>query len=362
MSETVHSPKLTPQTAPAVPSEEAAVVAVPVPPPPPSWAPALPSLATLHHNVDADLVARPAHQPDGHVSADTASTFETVEPTALREVPAEPDPATIFKRKVSLLHSIREVWAHRELVRSLVERDLRSRYKQAFLGFAWTILTPVTLMLVFTIFFKRVANIDTGDVPYALFSYIGLLPWGFFSTSISTGGMSLITNGSLLNKVYCPREVFPIAGMFSALADTLFSSSALILLFAVQTFAPKATSYWVPLLLLVQLVFMLGMVLLFSSVVVYLRDLRHLLPIILQLGLFATPVAYPITEIPESWRGVYAALNPMAPVIDGYRRAVLYGQAPQWGLLGLGAITSVVMVIIGYRVFKRLETGIADVA
>ncbi len=362
MSETVRSPKLTPNLAPTVPSEEDAVVAVPVPPPPPSWAPALPTMPSLRQTVEPEPDARPTPPLNGTASTDAPSTFETIEAPPVREVPAEPDPATIFKRKVSLLQSIREVWAHRELVRSLVERDLRSRYKQAFLGFAWTILTPVTLMLVFTIFFKRVANIDTGDVPYALFSYIGLLPWGFFSTSISAGGMSLITNGSLLNKVYCPREVFPIAGMFSALADTIFSSSALFILFAVQTFAPKATTYWVPVLLLVQLVFMLGMVLLFSSVVVYLRDLRHLLPIILQLGLFATPVAYPITEIPESWRGVYAALNPMAPVIDGYRRAVLYGQAPQWGLLGLGAITSVVMVIVGYRVFKRLETGIADVA
>jgi ABC-type polysaccharide/polyol phosphate export permease len=166
----------------------------------------------------------------------------------------------------------------------------------------------------------------------------------------------------LLNKVYCPREVFPIASVCVAGIDTTIATSVLALLFVLEGFAPHATTVWLPVLLLVQVAFTVGVVLLVSSLLVYLRDLRHLLSIGLQLALFATPVAYGIEAIPEERRSLYALLNPLAPVIDGYRRTILYGQAPDWGLLGLGAITATVLLVGGSVVFKKLETGIADVA
>jgi ABC-2 type transport system permease protein/lipopolysaccharide transport system permease protein len=279
-----------------------------------------------------------------------------------RAIPAEPPPELIFKRKVNVLSSMREVYAHRELTRSLVERDLRARYKQAILGFAWAIITPLMLMVVFTVFFKRVASFETGDVPYALFTYVGLVPWSFFSTAVTSGGNALLSNQVLVNKVYCPREVFPIAATASAAADALFALSALFVLFAVYTFAPHYQAFWVLPLLVVQIAFTLGIVMLLSILIVYLRDIRHVLPILLQFGLLGTPVAYPLSKIPGAWRGLYCFLNPLAPCIDGYRRAVLLGQAPQWHYLGLGALSSAILLTVAYRVFKRLEVGIADVA
>jgi ABC-type polysaccharide/polyol phosphate export permease len=258
--------------------------------------------------------------------------------------------------------SLSEIWRARGLIRALAERELRVRYKQALLGLSWAVMTPIALTIVFTLFFQRVARVNTGGAPYPLFAYLGLLPWTFFSTSVSQGGQSLVQNVALLNKVYCPREVFPIASVAVAGTDTALSLVALVGLFVVTGFGPRPEAAWVPVLLLVQVAFTLGVVMLISSVTVYLRDLRHALPILLQLGLFATPVAYGIDVIPTSLRPVYAALNPLAPVIDGYRRSVLLGRTPQLGLLGIGSITAAAALLVGYKVFKRLETGFADVA
>jgi ABC-type polysaccharide/polyol phosphate export permease len=268
----------------------------------------------------------------------------------------------LFRRRVQPLAVLKELWQARELARTLAERELRARYKQTFLGFAWAVITPVMLMIVFTLFFDKVANIDTGGAPYPLFSYVGLLPWTFFSSSVSSASQSLVSNMSLLNKVYCPREVFPMGSILVAGLDTVIATGVLGLLFAVTQYAPRITSVYVPILLAVQLCFTLGVALLAAIATVYIRDLRQSLPMFLQLGLFATPVAFGLEEIPASLRPLYAVLNPLGPVIDGYRDTVLLGQAPDWGLLGLGAASSLVLLLGGYTLFKRLETGIADVA
>jgi ABC-2 type transport system permease protein/lipopolysaccharide transport system permease protein len=267
-----------------------------------------------------------------------------------------------FKRRLSHVQALRDLWHFRELVVTLAERELRARYKQAILGFAWAVLTPLIYMVVFTVFFQRVADIDTGDAPYALFSYVALVPWTFFSNSVSLGGLSLIQNIPLLNKVYCPREVFPLASTCVAAIDAAVSLLILGILFVVYRYPPAPTTVLVPILFIVQLAFTLGVALILSSVLVYVRDLRHMIPILLQLGLFATPVAYGIDEIPTEWQWLYSLLNPLAPVIDGYRRTVLDGTAPDWALLGLGAITATVTLVGGYALFKKLESGFADVA
>jgi ABC-type polysaccharide/polyol phosphate export permease len=267
-----------------------------------------------------------------------------------------------FRRRVRPFRSILEVWHARELVRTLAERELRARYKQAVLGLAWALITPLALMLVFTLFFNRAVDVKTGGVPYPLFAYLGLLPWTFFSTSVSQGGQSLIQNIPLLNKVYFPREVFPMASVGVAGLDTSVALLPLAGLFAIYGFLPKATSFWVPVLLLIQVAFTLGMTLIVSAIVVYLRDLRHALPVLLQIGLFATPVAYPIGFIPESLRVIYVVVNPLAAVIDGYRRSILQGLGPDWDLVVPAAISALVVLVVGYLVFKRLETGFADVA
>jgi ABC-type polysaccharide/polyol phosphate export permease len=281
---------------------------------------------------------------------------------AARQAELGPPPELRFRRHLTLSRVTRELWSSRELVRTLAERELRVRYKQTSLGLAWAIVTPLALMVVFSLFFNRVAKVDTGGVPYPLFAYLGLIPWTFFSTSVSQGGQSLLQNVSLLNKVYCPREVFPLASVLVAGLDAVLAVVVLGVLFVVSGFAPKGTSLFVPLLLVVQVIFTLGVTTLISAVVVYFRDLRHALPIVLQLALFATPVAYGIDVVPESLRWLYALLNPLAPVIDGYRRSVLLGQAPVWDLLALGAATSSLALGLGYVLFKRMESSFADVA
>jgi ABC-type polysaccharide/polyol phosphate export permease len=276
---------------------------------------------------------------------------------------AEPPPELRFRRRVRLFPSLRELVARRELVLSLAERDLRARYKQAVLGFSWAVVTPLLLMVAFSLVFPRVAKVSTGDIPYPLFSYLGLVPWAFFSTSVSQGGQSIISNASLQNKVYCPREVFPIASVGVASVDGLISSLVLCLLFPIFGVTPAPQSYWLPVLLAVQVAFTLGITLVISAVMVYLRDIRHVLPIILQLGLFATPVAFSLDQlVPAALQPLYVALNPMGAVIDGYRRTILYGQQPDLQLLAIAAISAAVYLLVGYGAFKRLETGFADVA
>ena len=275
----------------------------------------------------------------------------------------EPPPEILFKRKIDLRKSIRELWASRELVGTLTERNLRSRYKQTFLGFAWSLITPVTLMVVFTVFLRRVAKIDTGGIPYPIFSYVGLLPWSFFSGAVSSSSGVILSNNSLLNKIYCPREVFPISTITSSAVDTACAMFALVVLFIVNAYAPTAGVVWIPLLTIVLVLFTLGVCLMVSALTVYLRDLRYGVGIILQLGLFATPVAYSLSSVvPKNLQPAYAAFNPLGPVIQGYRDTVLLGHRPAFGLLGIAAVSSCAWVVVGYIVFKRLETGFADVA
>ena len=278
-------------------------------------------------------------------------------------VAEEPPPEILFRRRLHLITAAKELWAARELIGTLTERNLRSRYKQTFLGFAWSLITPVTLMVVFTVFLQRVADIETGDIPYSIFSYVGLLPWAFFSNAVTQSSSVILSNNSLLNKVYCPREVFPISTITTSAIDTVFAMVALIVLFLVHRIVPSTASMWVPVLTLVLLCFTLGVSLLVSALTVYARDLRHGVGIIMQLGLFATPVAYSLSSlVPKGWQPVYAAANPLGPVIQGYRDTVLSGQSPELGLLAIAAASSLVWAFAGYVVFKKLEDGFSDVA
>jgi ABC-type polysaccharide/polyol phosphate export permease len=273
-----------------------------------------------------------------------------------------PPPELVFRRLVRPWAMLRELVGARELVLALTERELRARYKQTKLGFAWSVITPILLMVVFSLFFQRAADIDTRGVPYPLYTYVALLPWTFFSDSVSKGAQSLIANLSLVNKVYCPREVFPLASVATAGFDTVIASVVLAVLFGIFTFMPSIGIVWLPVLLAVQLAFTIGVALMLSALLVYFRDLRQVTPMALQLALFATPVAYGLDVIPSAWRPAYAVLNPLGPVIDSYRQTILFGDAPPGGLLAIAAASALAWLVGGYLVFKRLETGFADVA
>jgi ABC-type polysaccharide/polyol phosphate export permease len=269
-----------------------------------------------------------------------------------------------FKRRIGLVYAARELWLFRGLIRSLAERDLRIRYKQAVLGIAWAVFTPIVLMLAFTLVFTKFGHVQTAGIPYPLFSYVGLIPWTFFSSSVLAGGMSLVSNTPLLNKLYCPREVFPLGGIAVAAADGLVSTLVLLALFPIEHFVPTRQAIYMPIMLLTLLAFTFGVTLATAALLVYLRDLRLALPLMIQLGLFVTPVAYGVAAIAKSRAGVllYSALNPLVPVIAGLRQTLLLGQDPDWTSQLVGGASSLVFLVGGFLLFKYLETGLADVA
>jgi ABC-type polysaccharide/polyol phosphate export permease len=299
---------------------------------------------------DLTVQERPSDGPDPHLTGASAR-------------PREPRKEIWFHRRINIFTALKELWAFRELTMTIAERDLRVRYKQAVLGIAWAVIGPLVMMGAFLLI-NRFAKINTGGSPYALFAYLGLLPWTFFSSAVANGGLSLVTNNELLNKLYCPREVFPIAAIADAAVDGLIATCLLVVIFPVVGFAPKIEIFYLPLFLLVMIMFTLGVTLAVSAVVVYARDLRLVLPLALQVGLFITPVIYASTSISKSHTFLYllSGLNPLWPVINGMRATILMGHSPDFASLGIGAATSLLYLLGGFTLFKRLETGMADIA
>jgi len=275
-------------------------------------------------------------------------------------IPDGPPPEIRFTRRIGFIEGAMRLWAARELVRSLAERDLRARYKQTALGFLWAFVQPLSLLVVFTVFFRRVATVRTGAVPYATFTFIALVPWSFFSSAVSDGSLSLVLNGALITKVACPREVFPIARVGVALLDGAVASTAVPVVMLITGASTSLTAFWAVPLLMLEVVFAAAVASVLAAVVVHLRDLRHAIPVLLQIGLFATPVAYGLDAIPRRLRDVYCAVNPLGAIFDGLRRSVLYNRAPDATLLLIATAVTAVWVFGGFLAFKRMETGIAD--
>ncbi len=283
--------------------------------------------------------------------------------TDIVDQPLGPPRELRFRRKLSFRVYVSELLGAKGLLRALSEREIRVRYKQAYLGIAWSLLSPTVLMVVFTVLSAHsIINISTHGKPAYLFAYAGLIPWTFFTNAVSQGGMSLVSNLYLVNKIYCPREVFPLSYIIVSCIDGLISSLLLIVLFAIGHTLPSETIYWLPILFVFELIFTIAVVVTTSILVVYMRDLRHLIPIVIQFGLFATPVMYSITTLSPSIRGVYSILNPLGPIIDSMRQALLFNQGPEWNLLAFAIPSSLLYLVIGYIIFKKLEVRVADVA
>jgi len=249
---------------------------------------------------------------------------------------------------------------HHELIENLILRDIRSRYKQSVLGIAWALLTPFAMMLVFTIVFSHIARVNTGSIPYPIFSYIALLPWTFFNQGVTTGAESLTSNFNLITKIYFPREVFPLVAVLGKAVDLGLGILALIPLYIFYHIHITWLMVIVVPVLVMQICLMLGIALLLSSINVFYRDIRHIVPLLLQVWFFMTPIIYPLNMVPKRYMGIYM-LNPMASMMDTYRRVALLGQSPMWDYLGLAAIMSIIALITGYCVFKRQEPAFAEI-
>lgn len=265
--------------------------------------------------------------------------------------------------KESLLAHVRELWRHRELLWLVTMREIKVRYKQTALGAAWAVLQPLSLMIVFSIIFTRFAGLPGDGTPAPLFYYTGLLPWTFFATSLTFAVPSLITNSNLITKIYFPREIIPLASVLAAFVD--FLVAALIYIVLLVWYHDRINLTWNVLylfpILLIQIVFTAGICLALSAFTVLYRDVRFTLPLLVQIWMFATPVLYPAHQVTGNLHAWYMALNPMATIIEGYRRAVTHGEPPELLYLANAAIVAFALLILGYKYFKHLEREFADI-
>lgn len=253
-----------------------------------------------------------------------------------------------------------QLLTHRELLFNWVLREIKVRYKQSLLGAAWAILQPLSMTVIFTVVFTLFVRIDTEGIPYPIFSYCALLPWTFFANALSFATPSLVNNMNLVTKIYFPREIFPLASIIAGLFDFLVASVIFLAMMIYYGVSPGPMFLLLPLVFFVQLSLTGGIALFASAINVFYRDIRFVILLGLQLWMYASPVIYPVSAVPEKLLPFYM-LNPMAPIIDSYRRIILQGRMPDWHYLGLAALFSIFLLLAGYSYFKRVEMEFADV-
>lgn len=254
----------------------------------------------------------------------------------------------------------KELSEFRELLYFLTWRDIKVRYKQTVLGAAWAILQPLMTMVVFTIFFGKLAKIPSDGIPYPVFAYAGLLPWTFFANSVSQAGQSLVNQQHLLTKVYFPRLFVPMAPVGAAFVDLMLASGVLGVIMAFYGVAPTTLIVIAPLLVLLTAVAALGIGLLLAALTVTYRDFRYVIPFMIQLWLFCTPVVYPVSMVPERWQWLLA-LNPMGGIVTAFR-AALVGTPMNWNHLAISAAVAAGLLVLGAAYFRRVERRFADIA
>lgn len=279
------------------------------------------------------------------------------------EAPTSADPLALTRITPSqgwVALQLREVWAYRELLYFLTWRDIKVRYKQTVLGAAWAIIQPFFTMIVFSLFFGRLAQMPSDGIPYPIFTYAALVPWTFFVYGMSQSANSLVTSSNLLKKVYFPRLCIPLATVFSGVVDFVLAFAVLVVMMLVYGLVPTVNVVWLPGFLLLALVTCLGVGLWLSAMNVQFRDVRYTVPFVTQFWLFATPIAYPSSLLSEPWRTLYG-LNPMVGVVDGFRWALLdTATAPGWGVV-VSSVVAVLLLISGTYYFRRMEKTFADV-
>lgn len=257
---------------------------------------------------------------------------------------------------------VRELWTYRDLLFFLVWRDVKVKYKQTVVGVVWAIIQPLLSMILFSVIFGRLAGIksDQSNLPYPLFVFAGLLPWTYFSGSLTVSSTSLVGNSNLITKVYFPRLIIPLASIFSPLIDFLFAFTVLVGLFAWYGRTPDWHAIAIPAFLFSALLTALGIGLWLSSLNVRYRDVPYAIPFLTQLWLYATPVIYPVTMIPRDWRWLIA-LNPMTGVVEAFRWSVLGTGVPHYGIFAESLLVGLCLTMSGLWYFRRTERHFADI-
>ena len=256
--------------------------------------------------------------------------------------------------------TIRDLWQYRDMLLYLVLRDIKARYTQSVLGIGWAVLQPLFLMIVFTVIFGKLVKINTNGMDYAVFSYTALVPWAYFSNSLMLTTGSLIQNSNLLSKVFFPRLVLPMSTVLSTLVDFFIAFILVIVLMIWYQVSPTIWVLFLPVLLLLMLVLSVSLGSLFAALAIQYRDVRHGITFLVQGMMYASPVVYPVSIIPDKYRLIYG-LNPMAGVIEGFRSALLGSTPMPWDLIIVGTIVTLVVAVIGLTYFKFTERIFADV-
>jgi len=263
--------------------------------------------------------------------------------------------------------NLRDLWVFRELVYFLTWRDVLVRYKQTVLGAAWAVIQPVIQMVVFTLIFSNAAGLSSEGVPYPIFNFTALLPWGLFSKAMNDAGRSLVTNRNMITKIYFPRLTIPVASVLAGLVDFGIALIVYVLLILYYTFAPGSTFTFkftpallaLPLCILMALVATLGVSLWFSAMNVIYRDVGHILPFLTQIWFFVTPIVYSASVVSTKWQILYA-LNPLTGVVEGFRWSLLGVHSLPWQLLAISSGIAILLLISGLVYFRNMERTFAD--
>ena len=265
----------------------------------------------------------------------------------------------IESRRNSSTVNLSDLWQYRDLVYILTLRDIKVRYKQTVLGVLWVIIQPLLMMIIFTLFFGKLAGIPSDGIPYPIFAYAGLLPWSFFSNALNSSGNSLVGNSSLITKVYFPRMIIPIAAVGSGLLDFVIAFGLLVLLMLYYGIGFSSNILMLPILALLTALLAIGLGMWMSALNVKYRDIRYALPFFIQLWMFATPIIYPSSLIPDEWRWLFK-INPLTGLIEGYRSAI-FGNP--FDLTGLGISIFIIFVVLIYSAyaFRQMERSFADI-
>jgi len=272
--------------------------------------------------------------------------------------------ATIKAEKGLVSFTMRQhlttLWTHRELLWFWIQREVRVRYKQSILGIAWAILQPAALAAIFSLVFSVLVRVPSDGIPYPLFAYAALVPWSFFATSLNQGIPSLVNQMNLITKAAFPKEILPLGAIGASLVDFCFAFGVFIGMLLVYRYPLSATMLWLPLLVLLQTGLAVGVTLIGSALNVFFRDIRFVIPLAVQIWMYATPIVYPSSLVPAHLRTLYA-LNPMVGIIESYRNIFLHGRPPDWTLLATGALSTTILLLAGYAFFKRVEPIFADI-
>ncbi|MGH7797792.1 MAG: ABC transporter permease [Candidatus Binatia bacterium] len=253
-----------------------------------------------------------------------------------------------------------EMWEYRELLYFFIWRDVKVRYKQTALGVSWAILQPFLTMVLFSLFFGRLAKVPSDGVPYPIFAYTALLPWTFFAHGVTLSANSVVANANLVKKVYFPRMAIPVASVLSGFADLVPAFIVLVGMMFYYGIYPSAQIVWLPVFVVLALIAALGVGIGLAAINVHFRDVRHTVPFLVQSWLFITPIAYPSSLLPEHWKTIYA-LNPMVGVVEGFRWALLDTEPAPGPILWVSAAAALVLLLLSALYFRHLEKTFADV-